>query len=179
MRPTLLILIVIAAGLLAWRFLLSPPTSAPTPATADRESPDSEDAVPEDQATVTPEWELPPPPGTTPREPAQLEIRHEVRMQGPQTRLHLFLSEKHGWYVDQIYVAFWYQEKDPKTGELKKYGERSEFIPKVIRYGQSIEHEFVIYVTDVPAGKDKGTTENWGVRVIQWAEDRVRAPLSK
>ena len=171
MRPTLIILLVLACGLLLYRVYFY---QSAQPTTLDP----AEEAIESGEVPNAPEYELPPPPGQPPSEPAVIEISHEVRQRGAQHRLHIFLTETHGWWVDRIYVVFWYQEKDAATGELKKYQERYEFIPRAIDFGATLEHSFVIYETDFPAGKPKGTTENWGVRVDSWDAGRVRAPAT-
>lgn len=173
MRPLLILLLCLAVLLGVYRMAFHTP------------EPQTQNAVPDEtdveifgKAATPPSWDLDPPEGEIPSESAEFEIRHEVRVDGNHHRLHIFLTELHGWWVDRIYVSLWYQDVDESTGELTEYKKTLVFIPKPIEFGETIEHSFVIYETDLPMGKPRGTTENWNVEVQLWAEDRVRMPLS-
>ncbi len=173
MRPLLILLIGMAALLGVYRVVFHTPESQ-----TDGVVPDEAGVEIFGQPASPPSWDLDPPEGEIPSESAELEIRHEVRVDGNHHRLHIFLTEKHGWWVDRIYVSFWLQDVDEATGEVTEYKKTSEFIPKPIEFGETIEHSFVIIDTDLPPGMPKGTTEDWNVEVQTWAEDRVRMPLS-
>jgi len=173
MRPLLILLLCAAAVLLVYRVAFF------TPPEQDSVAAEGNGLVEVyGQPANPPSWQLDPPEGEIPPEPAQIEVWHEVRQDGRHHRLHVFLREAHGWWVDRIYIRFWYQDSDESTGETIQYKTTSEFIPLPIDFGETIEHSFVIYETDLPAGKEKGTTDNWVVEVQSWDEARVRMPLS-
>lgn len=172
MRPLLIILVCCAMLMLVYRLAYHNPTPASTTVAAD--DADVEIYL---QPANPPQWVQDPPDGEIPGGPADIEISHEVRVDGAHTRLHVFLRETHGWWVDRIYITFWYQDVDVETGELTSYKLTNEFIPAAIEFGETLEHSFVIYETDLPLGMPKGTTENWGVEILRWDPERVRSPL--
>ncbi|MCH7720345.1 MAG: hypothetical protein IH988_05070 [Planctomycetes bacterium] len=172
MRPLLILLLCMAVLLGVYRVAFHTPDSQTQNAL-----PDDVDVETYGQPASPPSWELDPPEGEMPSESAEFEIWHEVRREGNHHRLYIFLKETHGWWVDWIYINFWYQEVDESTGELTEYKKTLEFIPKPIDFGETLEHSFVIYETDLPMGMPKGTTANWDVEVLRWADERVRMPL--
>ncbi len=172
MRPLLILLLCKAVLLGVYREAFHTPDTQTQNAL-----PDDVDVEIHGQPASPPSWELDPPEGEIPSESAEFEIWHEVRQEGNHHRLYIFLEETHGWWVDWIYISFWYQDVDEATGELTEYKRTHEVIPKPIDFGETLEHSFVIYETDLPMGKPKGTTENWDVEVLRWAEERVRMPL--
>lgn len=117
-------------------------------------------------------------PGEKPDEPAEISITHEVDTSRGKDRMYLYLTEKHGYYVETIDVDIWYTGgkdiTEPNDSPLHPvFLPINNFIPAKGTLKTCLEFN--------PAELDKvggnvGTSEDWAVRVKRYNRARLQNP---
>ncbi|MEE9295211.1 MAG: hypothetical protein V3W34_09670 [Phycisphaerae bacterium] len=112
--------------------------------------------------------------GVEPDAPPDIHVDVDVERQGEKAKIIFTVSETHGWYVDHIFIDFWYVEKD-ENGELKQIGRPLRFLlHQYLPFGGTITDYTTPQSHEFPEIDDFGTTENWQARAVSWG--KVLAP---
>lgn len=103
-----------------------------------------------------------------PAEPPVIAIRHEVRPGEGKNRLHYWLDEAHGYYVEAPVIEFFYV-RSPGAGrpadDLVWQLPLNNYITANETFAGCMD------LTDnelAPLGGGMGTTENWGARIVRY-----------
>jgi len=114
-------------------------------------------------------------PGEEPPEPPILHIDVAVDTSSGKNRLVYNITEEHGYYVETLWVDFWYKDAEHPTKEesllvvthpIENYVKANETLTGCIELNPA-------ELEDV--GGDIGTTENWGARIYRKEGSRARA----
>lgn len=112
--------------------------------------------------------------GVVPDGPPQLNVEHELVYEGPRAVLHFTVTERNGWYVDHIFLKFWYTQPDA-GGELHQIGDPVTYLCKgFLDFNATLTDSTTITNVEFSELDDFGTTDNWQVAVSQYG--RVLAP---
>jgi hypothetical protein len=112
--------------------------------------------------------------GVAPDGPPQLTVEHELAYEGPRAVLHFTVTERNGWYVDHIFLKFWYAEPDA-SGQLHQIGDPVMYLCKgYLGFNETLTDSTTITEVEFSELDDFGTTDNWQVAVSQYG--RVLAP---
>ncbi len=114
--------------------------------------------------------------GEEPPEKPELQIQVEVNTTSGKNRLDFWISEAHGYYVEEFTIEFWYKtEPDMEPSE-------SALTMQHNLQGYVLANETLRDCTEiVPAelalvGDDIGATENWGARILSHGRARAESP---
>lgn len=101
-------------------------------------------------------------PATAPKINVGLELRHE----GLRNVLYFTVTEEHGWYVDHVYIEFWYVQTD-ENGEERKLGDPVVYLcHNFLGYGKTLVEGTTLLDVEFPELEGNyGTTENWRARI--------------
>jgi len=112
--------------------------------------------------------------GVTPDAPPDINVDVELSKEGPRSVLTFTITEKHGWYVDYIYVEFWYVEIG-EDGTEKQVGDSIKYLcHHYLGFGETLVEKTTLLDIEFPELDDFGTTENWRATVQKWG--KVLAP---
>lgn len=114
--------------------------------------------------------------GEEPSEPAEFDVRVEVDPTGLKNRLFFYITEKHGYYVEEIELTLWHVAEPGLEFE-----DTDLRVPHFINDFIRANATFVGCVDVVPAelvrvGGDIGTDENWAAHVESWGRARLEDP---
>ena len=174
MKPRLLILIVVAAGLAVYfASLKSRPVSTKVDA-PDESILSAEDRERIDLTQKT--LDAFPLPGKEPAEPADLSVQVEVDRSKGKNRLYFTISERHGYYVEQFRIGFWWKKggvKEPKNSPL----DAEQFFDRYLKANETLR----LCMEVVPAelskvGGDIGTNDDWGTEAAWHGRVRDKNP---
>ncbi len=166
MKPRLLLLVAIAAGLAI--YFASAKSRNPS-LILDEPIEDVENegdlSILESRKLTLDELPLP---GRAPAEPADIAVRVEVDRSRGKNRLYFTLSERHGYYVEQFRIAFWW-----KKGGLDK----EQFFDRYLLANETLR----LCLEVVPAeldmiGGDIGSTSDWDTEISWHGRVRDRNP---
>lgn len=106
--------------------------------------------------------------GDKPDEDPELDVTCELTYEGPRAVLNFTVTERHGWYVDHIYVEFWYVEED-ENGELRQIGDPVQHLcKKYLDFDDTLRDNTTLLDVEFEELDGFGTTENWRVRVADY-----------
>jgi len=166
MKPRLLLLVAIAAGLAI--YFASAKSRNPTSTIEEPigDSDDEEDRSITDALKIT--LDKLPLPGREPAEPADVAVQLEVDRSRGKNRIYFTLSERHGYYVEQFRIGFGW-----KKGGLDK----EQYFDRYIKANETLR----LCLEVVPAelakiGGDMGTSEDWDAEVSWHGRARERNP---
>jgi len=112
--------------------------------------------------------------GVKPDIAPELNVDVELTKEGPRHVLNFTITEKHGWYVDHVYVDFWYV-KIGKNGHEKQVGNPVQYLcHHYLDFGATLVENTTLLDVEFPELSDFGTTENWRVAIRKWG--KVLAP---
>ena len=115
--------------------------------------------------------------GVVPDTDPDLHVDVHVEREGEKAKIFFTVSESHGWYVDHLYIDFWYVEKDD-SGEMKQIGRRLKYMcHNYLPFGETITEYTTPQSHEFPEIDDFGTTENWQAAAAEWG--KVLAPSTK
>ena len=170
MKPRMMILLVIAAGLgvyFATKAAAPPPENTP-----------STDGTPEERATraitQTPleQRELA---GESPAEEPDLSIRLEVDPAGKKNRLFYYISESHGYYVETFTIDV-YHVSEP-GGEPDEEPILSQYINDFLEANETLKGCFELVPSELKkADGGMGTSENWYAEISRHGRHRAENP---
>lgn len=171
MNPRLIILVFLAGGMAVFLAMRPPPKpddSLPRiPANGITEKETDEAKVPLGKRPLD---------GEEPSEPAEFDVRVEVDPSGRKTRLFYYITEMHGYYVEEPVLTLWHIA-EPGL-ELEDTDLR---IKKIVSDYIRANETYTGCVDVVPAelgrvGGDIGTDENWAAHVESWGRTRLEDP---
>ena len=175
------VVIIAVLGVLVWQKKAAVEKSAQPPLiTAPGSDPEAEPGV--DRVDKRPKFFNPDVEGVDPGVPPELNVDVEMRMVGPRQVLFFTVTEAHGWYVDHIFIEFWYVRIDD-DGEEHRVDDPADYMcHNYLDFGATLVEdttllrvEFIdLFDQDDPESEGFGTTENWRVRVRKWG--KVLAP---
>lgn len=181
MNARLVILIAVAAGLAVF-FAVRKPAAPPSAATGDDdalvETPEAR-AERERAAIVNTPLHLRPLPGEDPNPPPELDVKVEVDTSGGKNRLVLYISEKHGYYVEWFSIDVWHvtneaQRTDPHgTPVFTNY-----VLDRYLKANETLRDCIEIVDAELLHTKTKtlGTAEDWTARISKFGRARAKNP---
>lgn len=173
MQPRLIILVLVAIGLgITAAIKLSGKSTAVEPPT-DQLDADVDRAQIELLQTMLGARPLA---GEEPPEEPDLQIQVAVNTTSGKNRLDFWITEAHGYYVEEFVLEFWYKtepDMQPEDSPLT--------VPHNLQAYVQANQTLRDCVEVVPAeldrvGGDIGTTENWGARILRHGRARVKNP---
>ena len=157
---TLIIVVLVLAGLAAWRFN-SPPPDVMGPIRNNMAAEEDLKNLPLSHADREP-------PGDAPDDDPEFEIRAEVNTAGGKSRLNYYISESHGFYVQYLQLSFWWKQRPDMTAEdspLEITHEANVYIEAGKELKGCIE---VVPAELASVGGEMGTDDNWGAEVLDY-----------
>jgi len=177
MKPRFLILLALAIGLAA--YLANAAKNKPTTVAEIDDQPsfisNSGETFEEMQAGKDPLWKRPLP-GSEPSQKPEFDIRVEVDSSGKKNRLYLFVSEKHGFYVESLTMRVWYKGPGvtgPGDSPIKATTVKEIYIKanETLRTCMEIVPAELIRVNG-----QIGTSANWDAEMIKYGRARDKNP---
>jgi hypothetical protein len=174
MKPRLLILIVAAAGLAVYfASLKSRPVSTKVDAPDESILSDEE----RKQIDLTQKMlDTFPLSGKEPAEPADLSVLVEVDRSKGKNRLYFTISERHGYYVEQLKVRLWWKKggvKEPKDSPL----DAEQFFDRYLKANETLRLCMEVVPFELAkVGGDIGRTEDWGSEIAWHGRVRDKNP---
>jgi hypothetical protein len=168
MKP-LLLLLVLLLGVGVYMLLV-------------KEDPNAKSGPAQPVTQGVPIWEQPIPDGTelVDKKDVRLNVRAERRDANNKNLLDFHITEEHGYMVDGARVEFWYRFKDEDTDEWIEDSNRiSHFIRDRLPFNDTLVTSTVlrpIEFRDLGADLATTTTENWGVRIIDFSRAMRKKP---
>jgi len=136
----------------------------------------AEQPPPEIQHDQPPKFFNPEVKGVVPEIPPEFDVVVRMVPRGEQTRLEFTVTERHGWYVDNVYIEFWHVEKD-EHGKWQQVGDSVRWLCRgYLDFNSVLTDSTVLTAQEWPDLDDYGETENWRARVVQYSN--VYAPAS-
>ena len=115
-------------------------------------------------------------PGSEPPEEPDLSIQVEVNTQSGKNRLVFYITEAHGYYVEEFDIAFWYKEK-PDTDFEESPVSFVHHLENYVRAGETLRDCIEVVPAELRhVGGDIGTSENWGARILRHGRSRAENP---
>ncbi|MBI4719308.1 MAG: hypothetical protein HY763_16045 [Planctomycetes bacterium] len=182
MSARLVILIVVAAALAVF-FAVRKPAAPPSAAAVDDdalvESPEARADRELADIVNTPLHRRGPLPGEDPNPPPELDVKVEVDTSGGKNRLVLYISEKHGYYVEWFSIDFWHvaneaQRTDPKgTPFFTNY-----VLDRYLKANETLRDCIEIVDAELLRTKTKtiGTADDWAARISKYGRARAKNP---
>jgi len=115
-----------------------------------------------------PPWERPLPEGSVdPPVHEEFDVQVEFRHEGPRNVVYFFITERHGFLADGVYVDFWHQHQDPDTGEWVQDSPPISFLCRQrLEFGGSLTDNTTLTELELEEiHTDLGASENWAARV--------------
>ncbi len=116
-------------------------------------------------------------PGEEPEEPAEFDIQFEVDTSTVKTRLVMYITELHGYYVETLDVRFWWKGDDP---DLERDDSTYSFVYHINNYikaNETFKDCIEVSVPEIERVRgDVGTAESWGVRIERYHRARHENP---
>ncbi|HUU85832.1 MAG TPA: hypothetical protein VM243_20230 [Phycisphaerae bacterium] len=161
-KPLLIILLVVAVGLLTWRFAFyqgaEPVADVPETAqtAAERYNPEEIDGVETDE------------------EP-EFNVVVDARMEGTRPVLEFSITETHGWAVTMLYVEASHGTISEETGEWAQNTELRNppklLCKEILDFGKTLVDKTTLTTIEMlQINQDLGTSENWRARVYKWGK---------
>ena len=101
----------------------------------------------------------------------------EIDTSTNKSKMVLYITEIHGYYVETLDVRFWWRGDDP---ELEREDSTFSFVHHINNYikaNETYKECFIVTVPEVTrVHRDIGTPENWGLRVDKYHRARARNP---
>lgn len=114
--------------------------------------------------------------GEEPPEQAEFDVRVEVDPSGEKSRLFFYITEKHGYYVEEPYLTLWHVAK-PGLGLDDTDLEVRHIVSDVMRANETFKGCVDITPTELlNVGGDIGTDQNWAAHVEEWGRTRLEDP---
>ena len=169
MKPRMLILLVVAAGLGIYFA-----TKAAGPGPSDPDTPVALTAEQEILKIQLNDRELA---GEEPAEEAEFSIRLEVDPSGEQNRIFYYLTESHGFYVETFNIDV-YHVAEP-GGEPDEDPLVSLYVNDYVKANETFRGCFHLVPAELKkekVGGEIGTTENWYAEVVKYGRARAQNP---
>ena len=175
-----LIILVAVAGVLAVMFAVRS-TAPPARVAAIQQNSflpsdegKSREQVAQEQQTVL-QWDLP---GEEPPEPADLSVRVEVDSTGQKNRLYLYITEAHGYYVEDFTAVIWRKSDGDATEPEDSALQINHPINKYLKANETLVDclELVKPELDKVDG-DIGQTGDWEAFVERYGRARAENPV--
>ena len=126
------------------------------------------------QDTVEPEFQKADVEGVVPDITPRFDVEAALHDEGPRKVITFTVTERHGWYADEILIQYWKRERD-ESGEWKRVTDRAPFLArKYLDFNSTMVDSTTLYVGDFLTVEDWGTDENWAAIVGKYG--RVLAP---
>lgn len=183
MGVRLIILVVVAAGLAVFFAVRKPanPAEVEEGSVTTLDDPSLTPAEREElrisRETQTPLGQRPLP-GEEPAIPPQLEIRVEANPESGKNRLIFYISEAHGYYVEEFDIRFWWK---PDGQDIAMEDSPLIVVHRIINKYLKANETFQDCVEVVDAelkrvGGSIGKTENWAAAIVQHGRARAKNP---
>lgn len=174
-----LIILVVVAGALAVMFALRS-TAPPSEVVANQQNSFMADGgktreqVALEQQTLL-QRDLP---GEEPPEPADLSVRVEVDPTGGKNRLYLYISEAHGYYVEDFTVVIWYKGDGDVTEPQDSALQVSHPINKFLKANETLVDCLELVQPELDkVGGHIGQTGDWEAIVERYGRARAENPV--
>ena len=173
-----LIILVAAAGVLAVMFAMK--SAAPPP----QEQPQDEitimidggksrEQLSEEQKAL---WERSLP-GEEPPEQPDLSVRVEVAPTDLKNRLYLYITEAHGYYVEEFTVVIWHKGDGDVTGPENSPLQVTHTVTKFLKANETLVDCLELVKPELRhLGGDIGQSQDWEARVERHGRAREKNP---
>ncbi|MCH7885374.1 MAG: hypothetical protein IIC01_09000 [Planctomycetes bacterium] len=175
-----LIILVVVAGVLAVMFAVRS-TAPPAGVAANQQNSflssdegKSREQVALEQQTLL-QRDLP---GEEPPEPADLSVRVEVDPTGGKNRLYLYISEAHGYYVEDFTVVIWHKGDGDVTEPEDAALQVNHPINKFLKANETLVDCLELVKPELDkVGGDIGQTGDWEAIVERYGRARAENPV--
>ena len=175
-----LIILVVVAGVLAVMFAVrstAPPAEEPAEQQNSFLASDegkSREQVAQEQQTLL-QRVLP---GEEPPEPADLSVLVEVDPTGRKNRLYLYITEAHGYYVEDFTVMIWHKGDGDLTEPQDSALQVIHTINKFLKANETLMDCLELVKPELAnVGGDIGQTGDWEARVRRYGRARAENPV--
>ena len=174
-----LIILVVVAGVLAVMFALrstAPPAGVPANQQNSFMADDGKtrEQVALEQQTLL-QRDLP---GEEPPEPADLSVRVEVDPTGGKNRLYLYISEAHGYYVEDFTVVIWHKGDGDVTEPEDAALQVNHPINKFLKANETLVDCLELVQPELDkVGGHIGQTGDWEAIVERYGRARAENPV--
>ncbi|MCP4246134.1 MAG: hypothetical protein GY778_03710 [bacterium] len=161
-KPLLIILVLIAAALAGYLFVIQSKEPPTTDGTTEGLKRNPFDRVPAS--------------GVETDEEPEFEVTVTPKMSGVQKRITFEITETHGWWVTMVKVEALHGTTNADTGEFEPDGEKVPMLcPEVLEFDKPLVCETTLTNVDLRnIGGELGEPENWQGQV--YAFDKVFKP---
>ncbi len=172
-----LIILMVAAGILAVMFARRS-TAPPQEQSQDEitimiDGGKSREQLSEEQKAL---WERDLP-GEEPPEPPDLSVRVEVDPTGLKNRLYLYITEAHGYYVEEFRVVIWHKGDGDVTGPENSPLQVTHPVTKFLKANETLVDCLELVKPELRhLGGDIGQSQDWEARVERHGRARVENP---
>lgn len=174
-----LIILVVVAGVLAVMFAVRS-TAPPVEEPADQQysfladGGKTREQVAQEQLTLR-QRDLP---GEEPPEPADLSVRVEVDPTGQKNRLYLYITEAHGYYVEDFTVVIWHKGDGDVTEPQDSALQVIHTINKFLKANETLMDCLELVKPELAnVGGDIGQTGDWEARLRRYGRARAENPV--
>ena len=175
MSPRLIILIVVAAGFAVFLALrMSAPSKPEQQVALDDGVTDAERQ--KLREAQTPLWQRKLA-GKEPDVPPDLAIRVEVDPTGKKNRLHYYITEAHGYYVETFEIEFYYKPTPDTTSENSPLTITHRAENEYLKAKDTLASCFDVVPAELAdVGGSIGTSKNWGAEIVSHGRARMQNP---
>ncbi|RME37647.1 MAG: hypothetical protein D6788_09025 [Planctomycetota bacterium] len=175
MNIRLVILLVVAGGLAVYWAVRTPPSPKTSAAGEDDVTFLGDRSQEEIRLMQTPLGKRPLP-GVTPDVPPELSIRVEVDPSGKKNRLYYYITEAHGYYVEEFTIDFFYKPTPETTKEDSPLVVQQD-VQNYVKANETFTGCMDFTWRDLrDVGGSMGTDENWGADIVRHGRYREENP---
>ena len=117
-------------------------------------------------------------PGEEPPEPPDLSVRVEVDPTGGKNRLYLYISEAHGYYVEDFTVVIWHKGDGDVTEPEDAALQVNHPINKFLKANETLVDCLELVKPELDkVGGDIGLTGDWEAIVERYGRARAENPV--
>ena len=115
-------------------------------------------------------------PGEEPAEPPDLAVQVEVDSGSGKNRLHFYVTEAHGYYVEEFEIEFFYKPTPDTTIDDSPFTFRQFYYDYVTANETYVSCLEVVPTELQQIDNDMGTSENWGAEIVRHGRARYENP---
>ncbi len=112
--------------------------------------------------------------GVEPTGDPVFDVTVEVRQENVRTVLSFYITERHGWYADELFLEFWYEEPDDGGGRSVDVRPVRLLCQNYLDFNSTLVQESTLMERDFPSLADRDPAElirnvdRWKARISSW-----------